>query len=104
MREWPDDNRRWVIVFNMQSLISPIRHCIELRDVEYDETEFTDWYYERYNKLKGDEFAFCMSTKQMREEEARIIKAYDDAMSKEERRKNWKEHCEKNAEKGLVAE
>jgi hypothetical protein len=50
----------------------------------------------------GDEFVSVVSTKKMREEEARIVKEYDDAMLKEERRKNWKEHCAKSAEKGSV--
>ena len=99
MREWPDDNRRWVIVFNMRSLISPVRHMIELHDVEYDEAEFAKWYYDRYNKLEGDEFVYVVSTKKMREKEAQIVKEYDDAMSKEERRKNWKVYGE-NTEKG----
>jgi hypothetical protein len=83
----------------MQSLISPIRHIVELHDVEYDDEEFSKWYYEHYNKLEGDEFIAVVSTKKMREKEAHILKEYDEAMSKEERRKNWKEHCAKNAEK-----
>lgn len=99
MREWPDDNRRWVIVFNMQSLISPVRHIVELHDVEYDEVEFAKWYYERYNKLEGDQFICFESTKDMKNGECKIIQEYDEAMSKEERRKNWKEHCTKNVEK-----
>jgi hypothetical protein len=86
----------------MQSLVTPIRHIIELHDVDYNEAEFAAWYYERYNKLVGDEFVSVVSTKKMREEEARIVKEYDDAMLKEERRKNWKEHCAKSAEKGSV--
>lgn len=104
MREWPNDDREWVIVFNMQSLISPIRHMIELHDVEYDEAAFAAWYYERYNKLEGDEFVYVVSTKRMREEEVRIIRKYDEEMSKEGRRKNWKECCENTAEKEVASE
>jgi hypothetical protein len=91
MRDWPDDNRRWVIVFNMQSLISPIRHMIELHDVEYNEAEFAEWYHERYNKLEGDEFVYVVSTKKMREKEAQIVKDYDESFSKEERRAKFNE-------------
>jgi hypothetical protein len=104
MREWPDDNRRWVIAYNMQSLVTPIRHIIELHDVNYNEAEFAALYYERYNKIEGDAFVSVVSTKKMREEEARIVTEYNDAISKEDRRKNWKEHCAKSAEKGFVTE
>lgn len=93
MREWPDDNRRWVIVFNMQSPISPIRHIIELHDVEYDESEFSNWYHEHYNKLDGDQFICFESTKEMKNGEAQIVKEYDAMMPKEKRReklKKWK--------------
>jgi hypothetical protein len=84
MRELPDDNRRWVIVFNMQSRISPIRHIIELHGIEYDDAEFPEWYYERYNKLEGDKFVHAVSTKKMREEEARIIKEYGKGTKRKE--------------------
>lgn len=99
MKAYLDDDRKWVIVLNMQSLITPIRHLIELHDVEYDKAEFAEWYYERYYKLDGDEFYYCLSTKEMRKKESQIIKEYDETMSKEERRKNWKEYCSKNAKK-----
>ena len=84
MRELPDDSRKWVIVFNMQSLISPIRHIIELHGVEYDNAEFSEWYYKHYNKLEGDEFLYVVSTKKMREEEARIVKERDEMIQKKE--------------------
>jgi hypothetical protein len=93
-----------MIAYNMQSLVTPIRHIIELNGDVYDEAEFVKLYYERYNKLEGDEFTFCLSTKQMREKEAEIVKEYDEAMSKEERRKNWKEYCAQSAEKGSATE
>jgi hypothetical protein len=104
MKERPNDNRRWVIVFNMQSLISPIRHIIELHDVEYNEAEFAEWYYERYNKLEGDQFICFESTKNMRVGEAEIIQRYDEAAAKEERRENWKEYCAKNSGKRSASE
>jgi hypothetical protein len=85
----------------MQSLITPIRHIVRIEDsVPYFNDEFQAWYYDKYRKLEGDEFAYCLSTKAMKEKEAEIIKEYDEAMSKEERRKNWKEYCENNAKKG----
>ena len=100
MKEWPNDNHRWVIVFNMQSLISPIRHIVRIADdVQYFKDEFEPWYYDRYNKIEGDEFAYCLSTKEMREKKAQIIKEYDEAMSKAERRNDWKEYCAKNTKK-----
>ena len=99
MRTWPDDARNWVIVYNMNSLVTPIRHIVELHNVDMIRINFKEWYYKRYNQLEGDEFVYCSSTKEMREEEARIIKIYDEMMSKEDRRKNWKEYCANNAEK-----
>ena len=99
MREWPDDAKNWAIIYNMNSLITPIRHIVELRDVDMICLDFQSWYYERYNKLEGDEFVYCTSTRKMREKEAQIVKEYDEAMSKEDRRKNWKEYCANNAEK-----
>ena len=83
MREWPDDNRRWVIVFNMSALISPVRHIVELRDVEYNEAEFAKWYYERYHKLEGDQFVCFESTKGMKNGEKEIIDEYDRALCKQ---------------------
>jgi hypothetical protein len=73
----------------MQSLVTPIRHIVRIADgVPYFKDEFEPWYYDRYNKLDGDEFAYCLSTKAMREKEAEIIQKYDKAMSEEEYRKN----------------
>lgn len=91
-----DDGRKYVIVFNMQSIISPIRHIVELHDMQFDEKEFTAWYYEDYNKLEGDEFAYCASSKEMREKQAEISKIFYAQESQEERKKKWREYCENN--------
>lgn len=94
-----DDGRKYVIVFNMQSLISPIRHIIELKEMEYDKDEFANWYYESYNKFQDDQFVYCTSSKEMREQKEEICKLYYATESVEDRKKRWKQYCEKNKKK-----
>lgn len=84
-----DDGRKYVIVFNMQSLISPIRHIVELHENAYDKESFAAWYYENYRKLDGDDFLYCTSSKEMRENDARIKKEWDETTTPEEARRRW---------------
>lgn len=63
--QYPDDNRRYVIVVNRSGL-TPIRHVVTLETgVPYYTDEFQAWYYDHYHKFEGDQFHLCNSTKEM---------------------------------------
>ena len=97
-----DDDKKYVIVFNMQSLISPIRHIVGLNSVAFEEKEFAAWYYESFNKCEGDEFLYCASSKDMREKKDEICKIFYELESQEERKAKWKAYCESNQKKDEV--
>ena len=73
-----DDGRRYVIVVNRDDILSPIRHVVEIEDgVPYFQDEFSAWYYDKYHKLDGDDFVYCLSTKEMHEQKAIIEQEWD---------------------------
>lgn len=87
--QYPDDNRRYVLVVN-RSGITPIRHVVTLETgVPYYTDEFQAWYYDNYRKLEGDEFIYCLSTKSMQEEKAKIEKEWDEQITVEEKKQRW---------------
>ena len=94
-----DDGKKYVIVFNMQSPVSPIRHIIGLNDVEYNKDEFAQWYYENFNQFPDDEFLCCNSSKEMREQKEAICKSYYATESVESRKARWKQYCKLNQKK-----
>lgn len=87
--EYPDDNRRYVLVVNRLGL-TPIRHVVTLETgVPYYTDEFQAWYYDNYRKLEGDEFIYCLSTKSMQETKARIENEWNEETTKEEKKQRW---------------
>ena len=96
-----NDGRRYVLVINKDGILSPIRHIVEIEaGVPYSHGEFSAWYYDKYNKLEGDEFVYCLSTREMHEKKARIEQKFDEDVSVEEKRNRWNEFKAANAEKG----
>lgn len=86
------DERRYVIVVNREGILSPIRHIVELESgVPYFQDEFSAWYYDRYHKLNGDEFVYCLSSKEMREKEAQIKKEWDEEVPVAEKKAKWEQ-------------
>ena len=79
-----NDGRRYVLVVNRDGILSPIRHVVELEaGVPYFQDEFSAWYYDKYNKLKGDEFVYCLSTKEMHEKRTRIEQEWCEEVPRE---------------------
>ena len=60
----PNDNQKYVVIYNHSAEISSIRHIVVLHD-EYDEEDFKKWYYGSYQQIEGDQFHLCTSTKDM---------------------------------------
>ena len=100
-----DDGRRYVIVVSRSGIISPIRHIVELEEgVPYFQDEFSAWYYDRYNKIKDDEFVYCLSTKEMHEKRAQIEKEWEENDSVEAKNARWNEFKDAQTKRGECEE
>lgn len=89
--QYPDDNRRYVIVVNRLGL-TPIRHVVTLETgVPYYTDEFQAWYYDNYRKLEGDEFVYCLSTKSMQGTKAKIEAEWDEQTTTQDKKERWEQ-------------
>lgn len=96
-----DDNRRYVIVVNRSGILSPIRHIVGLQEgVPYFTDEFQPWYYDQYRKLEGDEFIYCLSTKEMQEKKTQIEKEWEETMTVEDKKEAWEKFKASQSQEG----
>lgn len=58
-------DNHYMIVCNFNTDGPPIRHIVKLSDLDTSTLNFKNWYYERYNRLDGDEFIYCASKDDM---------------------------------------